>query len=329
MRETALEIRHLVTRFHTESGVVRAVNGVSWRLGHGETLAIVGESGSGKTVSALSVMGLLPQPPASIEDGAVILGGRNLLEADSAEWQKVRGREIAMVFQDPMTCLNPVLTVGYQLTEGMRRHLGYGRSEARDRAEETLRLVGIPDPSDRLSSYPHQLSGGQRQRIMIGMALSCEPKVLIADEPTTALDVTIQAQIVDLVRELQARLGMSIVWITHDLALVAGLAHRVAVMYAGSIVEEAPVESLFAAPRHPYTQGLLRSIPSPSSGEGDRLQAIKGSPPDLTSLPEGCPFAPRCRHALEKCRGGALHRESVAPGHATACWRWRELGVGS
>lgn len=329
MPGSALEVRHLVTRFQTDSGIVHAVNGLSYRLGQGETLAIVGESGSGKTVSALSIMGLLPQPPASIEDGAVILGGRNLLELHTAEWQRVRGREIAMVFQDPMTCLNPVLTIGYQLTEGMRRHLGLGRREARGRAKKMLEMVGIPDPSERLSSYPHQLSGGQRQRVMIAMALSCEPTVLIADEPTTALDVTIQAQIVDLVKELQARLGMSIVWITHDLALVAGLAHRVAVMYAGSLVEEAPVESLFRAPRHPYTQGLLRSMPNASQSESDRLQAIEGRPPDLTSLPEGCPFAPRCQHALEKCRADGLRRESVAPGHATACWRWSELEAGS
>jgi len=321
-----LQVRDLVTRFHTDQGVVHAVNGISYTLQAGEALAIVGESGSGKTVSALSVMGLLPQPPGRIEGGQVLLGGRDLLSFSPARWREVRGREMAMVFQDPMTSLNPVLTLGYQLTEGIRRHLGMSRGEARDRAEEMLRLVGIPNPRDRLADHPHQLSGGQRQRVMIAMALSCHPAVLIADEPTTALDVTIQAQIVDLVEELQGRLGMALVWITHDLALVAGLAHRVAVMYAGFIVEEAPVRKLYGAPRHPYTVGLLNSMPRVDSPAQGRLTAIEGQPPELGRPFESCPFAPRCPLAAARCREERPPLLEVGPGHRSACWQWEEVG---
>jgi oligopeptide transport system ATP-binding protein len=318
-----------VTRFHTDQGVVYAVNGISFTLRAGEALAIVGESGSGKTVSALSIMGLLPQPPGLIEGGQAILGGRNLLNLSPARWRKVRGQEMAMIFQDPMTSLNPVLTVGYQLAEPLRRHLGMSRGEARDRAEEMLGLVGIPNPRDRLSDHPHQLSGGQRHRVMVAMALSCDPVVLIADEPTTALDVTIQAQIVELVRDLQERLGMALIWISHDLALVAGLAHRVAVMYAGLIVEEAPVRDLYATPRHPYTVGLLSSMPRVDRRARGRLTSIEGQSPDLDEPPVRCPFAPRCAYAVQRCWEERPPLLEVGPRHGSACWRWEDAGGGA
>jgi oligopeptide transport system ATP-binding protein len=321
----ALQVRNLVTHFHTRRGVVRAVNGISYSVAAGESLAIVGESGSGKTVGALSIMGLVPNPPGRVESGQVLLNGRDILGLSEREWQDVRGREIAMIFQDPMTSLNPVLTVGHQLTEGVRRHLGLSKRDALRRAGEMLALVSIPDPQDRLSDYPHQFSGGQRQRVMIAMALSCSPGVLIADEPTTALDVTIQAQIVELVKDLQRQFGMAIVWITHDLALVAGMVDRVAVMYAGSIVEEATVTDLYRAPKHPYTLGLLASMPR-LDGPVERLTSIEGTPPDLTQVFEGCPFAPRCPYAVKRCY--AERPELLAAGTArrSACWRWDELG---
>jgi oligopeptide transport system ATP-binding protein len=240
--------------------------------------------------------------------------------------RKVRGREIAMIFQDPMTSLNPVLTIGYQLTEALRHHLAMGRTEAKARAVEMLALVGIPDPRERMSDHPHQLSGGQRQRVMIAMALSCGPSVLIADEPTTALDVTIQAQIVELVKELQRKLGMAIIWITHDLALVAGFAHRVAVMYAGVIVEEAPVGDLYAGSRHPYTLGLLRSLPRVDTPARGRLASIEGQPPDMTRILEGCPFAPRCPHVVGRCREERPSLLDVGQGHRSACWRRDDFG---
>jgi oligopeptide transport system ATP-binding protein len=321
-----LEVRDLVTRFHTDQGVVHAVNGISLTVSVGEAVAIVGESGSGKTVAALSIMGLVPRPAGRVETGEVILGGRDLLALSPSEWRRVRGREIAMVFQDPMTSLNPVLTVGYQLTEALRHHLAMSRTEARARAVEMLALVGISNPRGRMSDHPHQLSGGQRQRVMIAMALSCGPSVLIADEPTTALDVTIQAQIVELVKELQSRLGMGIIWITHDLALVAGLAHRVAVMYGGLIVEEAPVRDLYSTPRHPYTEGLLRSLPRADTPPRGRLASIEGQPPDMMRMVQGCPFAPRCSRVVEKCKEDCPSLMKVKPGHRSACWRWDEVG---
>jgi len=333
-----LEVRDLVTRFRTRTGEVHAVNGISYSLSAGESLGIVGESGSGKSVAALSVMGLVP-PPGRVESGEVLLNGRNLLDLTSGEWQGIRGREIAMVFQDPMTSLNPVLTVGRQLMEVLTWHMGLSHGAARDRATELLQMVGIPSPGRRVDEHPHQFSGGQRQRILIAMALACEPRVLIADEPTTALDVTIQAQIVELVKELQTRMGMALVWITHDLALVAGMVDRVAVMYAGSIVEEAPVRELYATPRHPYTMGLLRSMPTLGS-RGERLVAIEGTPPDLRALPPGCAFAPRCGHPTPSCETAVPHLEEaqgiaaqrattpdIPPRtHRVACSRWRELG---
>jgi oligopeptide transport system ATP-binding protein len=325
-----LEVRDLSVSFHTDDGVVRAVRGVSWSLAEGEALALVGESGSGKTVSALSVMGLVPEPAGRVEGGRILFHGRDLLGLSPGGWREVRGRRIAMVFQDPMTSLNPVLTVERQLTEGLRHHMGMSPVDARDRSVELLELVGIPDARQRLADYPHRFSGGQRQRLMIAMALACEPAVLIADEPTTALDVTIQAQIVDLVKDLRDRLGMAILWITHDLALVAGLVDRVAVMYAGEIVETAPVDRLYAHPSHPYTRGLLRSMPGAEGGTGSdgrpgRLHAIPGRPPDLRAVPAGCPFAPRCEHAEDACRETPQRLEEVAPGHQSACMRRMEL----
>lgn len=319
-----LSVRGLVTRFPTRQGTVHAVNGISFDLAAGGSLAIVGESGCGKTVAALSLLGLVP-PPGRVVAGEVVLNGRDVLALPPRAWPEVRGREIAMVFQDPMTSLNPVLTVGRQLTEGLVRHRGLSAGEARAEAAELLRLVGIPDARARLEDHPHRLSGGQRQRVMIAMALACRPAVLVADEPTTALDVTIQAQIVALVKALQARLGMAILWITHDLALAAGLVERVAVMYAGSFVEQAPVRELFARPRHPYTAALLRSLPA-ADRAGRRLAAIEGRPPDLLEAPSACAFAPRCPLAIAPCREGVPPLAEVAPGHATACLRWEEVG---
>jgi oligopeptide transport system ATP-binding protein len=319
-----LEVRDLVTAFHTDEGVVHAVSGVSYALERGEALALVGESGSGKTVSALSLLGLLPHG-GRVEGGTAFLDGRDLLTMDEPALRRVRGNEVAMVFQDPMTSLNPVLTVGRQLTEGMRRHLGLSPRQARERALELLGRVGIPEPAERLDQHPHQFSGGQRQRIMIAMALSCDPAVLIADEPTTALDVTIQAQIVELVKGLQEELGMAILWITHDLALVAGLVDRVAVMYAGHIVEQAPVTEIYGAPRHPYTLGLLRSLPTVASGPRPRLHAIEGRPPDLRDVFHACPFAPRCAYAVARCREEKPPLLPAGPGHASACWRQDEM----
>lgn len=327
-----LEVRNLTTRFRTRRGLVRAVEDVSWAISAGESIAIVGESGSGKSVSALSLLGLVP-PPGEVVSGEVFLGGRNVLDLTSREWSRVRGREIAMVFQDPMTSLNPVLSVGYQLTEGLKRHLGLSRSDARAEALRLLDLVGIPDASRRLASYPHELSGGQRQRVMIALALSCRPDVLIADEPTTALDVTIQDQIVRLVQDLQREMGMAIVWITHDLALAAGMVDRVLVMYAGSIVESASVAELFARPLHPYTAGLLQAMPSLDSRERSRLHTIEGRPPDLAAEIMGCPFAPRCERRVEKCdaerpgleparqAGPESSVEAARDRRSVACWR--------
>jgi oligopeptide/dipeptide ABC transporter ATP-binding protein len=323
-----LSVRGLVTRFPTRQGTVHAVNGVSVDLSAGESLGIVGESGCGKTVTALSLLGLVPAP-GRVVAGAVVLNGRDVLGLPRRAWADVRGREIAMVFQDPMTSLNPVLTVGRQLTEGLARQRGLSSAEARKEAAELLRVVGIPDADARVQEYPHRLSGGQRQRVMLAMALACRPAVLVADEPTTALDVTVQAQIVALVKELQARLGMAILWITHDLALAAGLVDRLAVMYAGSFVEQAPVREIYARPRHPYTAALLRSLPAAGTagGAGRRLAAIEGRPPDLLEAPSACAFAPRCPLATAACRARVPPLAEVSPGHATACLRWEEVGA--
>ncbi|MEM7112494.1 MAG: ABC transporter ATP-binding protein [Chloroflexota bacterium] len=319
-----LDVHDLATRFDTNDGTVRAVNGISYTLDAGESLAIVGESGSGKSVSVLSILRLIPSPPGRIERGEVLFNGRNLLTLPEPELRAVRGQEIAMVFQDPMTSLNPVLTVGLQLTEGLKKHRDISQNEANQQAVEMLRLVGIPDPVERLANYPHQFSGGQRQRIGIAMALMCNPSLLIADEPTTALDVTIQAQITELVADLQRRLGMAIIWITHDLGVVAGLVERVAVMYAGYIIEQAPVRELYLQTSHPYTLGLLESLPSIEGGD-ERLIPIKGSPPDLLADVSSCPFAPRCRFAVERCWQENPSLEQVAPDHFAACWQWEEV----
>ncbi len=315
-----LEVRNLTTRFYTQDGVVQAVNGISLDLAPGETLGIVGESGSGKSVSMLSVMRLIPDPPGKIEDGEVIFEGRDLLKLSGDEIRHMRGAEVAMVFQDPMTSLNPVLTVGFQIVEALKLHQGMKTQEARERAAELLSLVGIPDATKRLDDYPHQFSGGMRQRAMIAMGLSCNPLLLIADEPTTALDVTIQAQIIDLVTQLQEQLGMAVIWITHDLGVVARLTQRVIVMYAGYIVEEALVEDLYSSPRHPYTIGLLGSLPRLDDAPGTKLLSVPGQPPDLVALPEGCPFAPRCEYVAERCRQELPLLETVAHRHQVACW---------
>ena len=319
-----LEVQNLVTRFYTEEGTVHAVNGVSYTLDKGESLAIVGESGSGKSVSVLSIMGLIPNPPGKVEGGEVLFNGRNLLQLSPRQVRDIRGKEMAMVFQDPMTSLNPVLTIGLQLTEALERHLDMNAEAAKQRAVELLNLVGIPNAEARFNDYPHQFSGGQRQRIGIAMALLCSPSLLIADEPTTALDVTIQAQIMELVAQLQQQLGMAIIWITHDLGVVAGLVEKVAVMYGGFIVEIAPVRDLYKRTSHPYTLGLLESIPT-IEGSDAQLIPIPGLPPDLLQAPTGCPFAPRCRFVIDRCREENPSLLPVTPNHQSACWRWEEI----
>ncbi|MCA9921289.1 MAG: ABC transporter ATP-binding protein [Anaerolineales bacterium] len=320
-----LQVKNLVTRFYTEDGIVHAVNRISFAVHKGESMAIVGESGCGKSVTALSIMGLVPSPPGKVEEGEVLFDGRDLLRLSEREMQSVRGREIAMIFQDPMTSLNPVLPIGRQLTEGLKLHLNMKADDARNRAIELLELVGIPDAADRFLDYPQQFSGGQRQRIMIAMALACNPALLIADEPTTALDVTIQAQITTLVRHLKDKFQMSVIWITHDLGVVASLVDKVAVMYAGHIVEIANVQDLYAGTVHPYTIGLLDSLPKVDDREKKRLIPIEGTPPDLLEDVQMCPFAPRCRFAVEKCRQEVPALELIDPNHAVACLRWQDV----
>lgn len=319
-----LEVKDLVTRFYTEDGTVHAVNGISYSLAKGESMAIVGESGSGKSVSVLSIMGLIPDPPGKVEAGEVIFNGRDLLQMPPAKVRDIRGKDMAMVFQDPMTSLNPVLTIKRQLTEALERHLKMDAEAAKARSIELLELVGIPDAKDRLNDYPHQFSGGQRQRVGIAMALLCSPTLLIADEPTTALDVTIQAQIMELVTSLQRQLGMAIIWITHDLGVVARLVEKVAVMYGGFIVETAPVRDVYKLTSHPYTLGLLESIPS-IEGTEEQLIPIHGSPPDLLKEPTHCPFAPRCRYVIDRCREENPPLLQVSENHWSACWRWEEV----
>jgi len=315
-----LDVDNLSTRFHIAEGTVYAVNGVSFTLNECESLAVVGESGCGKSVTMLSLMGLIPIPPGEIASGQAHYRGRDLLKLSENELEHLRGKEIAMVFQDPMTALNPVLSIERQLREPLRVHLGMDENASRNRAIELLELVGIPDAPSRIKAYPHQFSGGMRQRAMIAMALSCTPILLIADEPTTALDVTIQAQITELVKRLRDELGMAIIWITHDLGVVAGLAERVLVMYSGFIVEEAPVENIYEDPRHPYTQALLAALPRIDRRRHDRLKSIPGAPPNLLIEPKGCPFAARCELAIERCRHENPKLELVAPRHLIACW---------
>ncbi len=320
MQEHLLEVKKLSTRFYTDEGVVYAVNGLSYTMDEGATLGVVGESGCGKSVHALSMMRLIPIPPGKIESGEVVLRGRDLLKISEDEMRQVRGAQIAMIFQDPMTSLNPVLTIGFQITEALKLHQGMNDNEARGRAAELLALVGIPEARQHLDDYPHQFSGGMRQRVMIAMALSCNPMILIADEPTTALDVTIQAQIIELVKRLKDEIGMAVIWITHDLGVVAGLAQRVIVMYAGSLIESGAVKTIYGNPRHPYTVGLLGSLPKIHRAEGSKLYSILGEPPDLIGLPAGCPFQPRCAYAVERCGVETPKLESIEPEHLVACW---------
>jgi oligopeptide transport system ATP-binding protein len=315
-----LEVKDLKVRFNTQDGVVRAVNGISYGLEAGETLGIVGESGSGKSVGVLSIMGLIPTPPGDISAGKVLFEGQDLLQADDAQIRSIRGNKISMIFQDPMTSLNPVLTIGSQISEALELHMGMNHAQAARRSVELLEMVGIPSAADRLDNYPHQFSGGMRQRVMIAMGLSCDPKLLIADEPTTALDVTIQAQIVGLVKRLRDEIGMAVIWITHDLGVVAGLADRVIVMYAGQIVEEAPILDLYSKPRHPYTLGLLGSLPRLDADRPDTLASIDGLPPDLISYPTGCPFYARCNYRIDKCRAAPPPLEVIGEKHNSACY---------
>ncbi len=319
--DNLLEVKDLKTRFHTPEGIVHAVNGVSFSLPEGGTLAVVGESGCGKSVTMMSVLRLIAIPPGEIASGSVLYRGRDLLQTSEDEMARsIRGQEIAMIFQDPMTSLNPVLTIGRQITESLRVHLGMQADDAQKRATDLLDMVGIPDGARRLGSYPHQFSGGMRQRVMIAMALACNPSLLIADEPTTALDVTIQAQIVELVQTLRAKLNMAVIWITHDLGVVAGMAERVIVMYAGYIVEEADVDALFDSPAHPYTLALLAALPRVDKRRDKRLKSIPGAPPNLLVAPRGCPFAPRCEFVHERCRDENPPLRPVAAGHRAACW---------
>jgi oligopeptide/dipeptide ABC transporter ATP-binding protein len=322
---TLLEVEDLKTTFATAAGIVRAVDGVSWDIEEGETVALVGESGCGKSVSALSVMRLVALPAGRIESGAIRFKGRDLLKLSEEEMREVRGREIAMIFQEPMTSLNPVLSVGRQLTEGLEIHLQMTPEQARARAIELLAMVGIPDPERRLAQYPHHFSGGMRQRMMIAMALACNPSLILADEPTTALDVTIQAQILELMQDLSRRLGVAMLIITHNLGVVARYADRVNVMYAGRIIERATATELYANPRHPYTLGLLRSVPRLDEPLRERLVPIEGQPPDLTRLPQGCAFAPRCTYRVDRCSEAPPLAAVGTGGHTAACWESSHL----
>ena len=315
-----LEVDDLKMYFHTEDGVVRAVDGVSYTLDRGETLGVVGESGSGKSVTAMTIMGLISMPPGKIEGGDVRYRGRSILEMTEEEMQHIRGNDIAMIFQDPMTSLNPVYKIGKQVGEGLRLHRGYSKQEALKRATELLDLVGIPEPEKRVNEYPHQFSGGMRQRVMIAMALACDPDILIADEPTTALDVTIQAQILELMQELRKKLGMSIIMITHDLGVVASMCERIAVMYAGHIVEYGTADEIFYEPKHEYTKGLIRSIPKLNVQETERLIPIEGQPVDLLNPPAGCPFAPRCANCMKICLREMPPKTELSDTHYSQCW---------
>ncbi len=334
LAEPLLQIEHLQTHFFTASGVVRAVDGVSYTVRSGETLGVVGESGCGKSVTALSILRLVANPPGRIVGGAVRFEGANLLDLSEGEMEAIRGNHISMIFQEPMTSLNPLMTIGRQIGEAIVLHQGLSRRAALGRATEMLRRVHIPEPEHRVHAYPHQLSGGMRQRAMIAMALSCNPKLLIADEPTTALDVTIQAQILDLMRELQDTTGTAIILITHDMGVVAENADRVVVMYAGRKVEEASADDLFECPGHPYTMGLLGSLPNlevaaHSDARRARLVEIKGMVPSLANLPRGCSFAPRCSFATEECRAAYPPLEQHRPGHWVACWHADRLLAGA
>jgi len=326
-KERILEVNNLQTHFGTDEGVVKAVDGVTFHINRGETLAVVGESGSGKSVTSLSIMRLIATPPGRIAGGEMLFEGQDLVKMSEAQMRKIRGNDIAMIFQEPMTSLNPVYTVGDQIAEAIQLHQNKRRKQAMKLAAEMLDLVGIPEPGKRIYNYPHQMSGGMRQRVMIAMALSCGPKLLIADEPTTALDVTIQAQILDLLRQLQREIGMSVLFITHDLGVVAEIADRVVVMYAGRAVEEGNVYEIFANPQMPYTLGLMNSIPrvDKAAEHQDRLEAIPGNVPNPLYLPQGCSFHPRCRFMKDKCKEVVPPLEDTGGGHMVRCIRWQEL----
>ncbi|CAA9557087.1 MAG: Oligopeptide transport ATP-binding protein OppD [uncultured Thermomicrobiales bacterium] len=320
-----LEVKNLKTQFFTQDGVVKAVDDVSFYVMPGETLGIVGESGSGKSMTGLSIMRLIPNPPGKIVNGEVNFNGRDIIKMSEEQVRAIRGNDIAMIFQDPMTSLNPVLTINRQISEALQLHMGMNKDQAKARSIELLEMVGIPNAEQRVDQYPHQFSGGMRQRVMIAMALSCNPKLLIADEPTTALDVTIQAQILDLMRTLQSETGAGVLMITHSMGVVAGMADRVQVMYAGHIVETATTEEIFANPRHPYTVGLMKSIPRLDAARKSKLQPIRGLPPDMIDLPDMCPFVPRCNYAREKCEQKNPPLIQVSTGHYSACWFWEEI----
>jgi len=320
MPNQLLNVQGLETHFQTREGVVHAVNGVSFTLDEGGTMGLVGESACGKTVTMLSLLRLIPMPPGKVVAGSAVLRGQDLLKMTDEEIRSVRGAQISMVFQDPMTSFNPVLTIGRQVSEPLEEHLGMSHAQAYKRVAELLEMVGIPKAKDRLNDYPHQFSGGMRQRVMIAMALACAPQILIADEPTTALDVTIQAQIIELVKRLRDELGMAIIWITHDLGIIAGLAQHVIVMYGGYFIEEASVKELYGNPQHPYTIGLLGSLPRLNESGHQRLVSIDGSPPVLMEKPNSCPFAPRCNYAIERCWQENPVLETIAPDHRVACW---------
>ncbi len=325
--EKLLEVKGLKTHFFTSGGVVKAVDGISYDVAPGETVAVVGESGCGKSVGAMSILRLIPDPPGKTVGGEIIFQGRDLLELPDDEMRDVRGRDIGMIFQEPMTSLNPVLSIGRQLTETVEHHLKVSRAQAMERAVELLGLVGISEPHRRLKQYPHHLSGGMRQRVMIAMSLACEPKLIIADEPTTALDVTIQAQILELMKNLTRELGVAMIIITHNLGVVARYADRVNVMYAGRIVESGTAEEIYHNPKHPYTLALLRSVPRMDQPRGAKLEPVDGQPPDLTKLDSGCSFRPRCRFAADGCAEAQPALEEVAPGHISACFEKDHVGL--
>ncbi|MEO6197128.1 MAG: ABC transporter ATP-binding protein [Dehalococcoidia bacterium] len=326
MTEPLLQVKNLHTQFFTEEGIVKAVNGVSYDVMPGEILGLVGESGCGKTVSALSVLRLIPMPPGKIVEGEILFEGEDILKMDDEEIRHIRGNKIGMIFQEPMTSLNPVLTIGRQLTETLELHLKMDKQAATQRAIELLDTVGIPEAKQRIKDYPHQFSGGMRQRVMIAMALSCNPKLLLADEPTTALDVTIQAQILELLTRLTRELGTAVIIITHNLGVVARYADRVNVMYAGRVIESASAAELYSGPRHPYTLGLLKSVPRLDQVRKERLDPIEGMPPDMVHLGAGCPFQPRCRFAVDRCKEENPLLVNVGPAHMAACWEWEHVG---
>ena len=320
-----LDIRDLRVSFATEGGTVHAVNGISYSVQEGEVLGVVGESGSGKSVHALSIMRLISPPAGRIDSGEIRLGGRDLLKLDEAEMRSVRGAQVGMIFQDPASSLNPVYTIGFQLREALRLHLDISQRDVETRAAELLTLVGIPDARARLRNYPHEMSGGMRQRVMIAMAIACRPSLVIADEPTTALDVTIQAQIIDLVKRLQREMRLTVIWISHDLGVIAGLARTVNVMYAGYLVERGPVRSIYRDAHHPYTAGLLGSVPRVGPDARTRLYSIPGRPPDMSRPPAGCPFAPRCTYSTPQCLAEMPGVEVVGDEHTVRCWNWRAM----